>query len=86
LVLQQVRLAEVGFCLVHAVGKHRLLAARQELLSLFFRQPKIACKLIYDVADPVLLFVARSSKVAALASRNLEWPFITAFQHATKVA
>jgi hypothetical protein len=39
--------------------QHRLLAARQELLSSFFGQPKVACKLIYDVADPVLLPVAR---------------------------
>jgi hypothetical protein len=49
-------------------------------LSFFFRQPKVTCKLIYDVADPVLLPIApQSSKLAALASGNLESPFITAF-------
>jgi hypothetical protein len=44
---------------VHSISKGRLLAARQELLSFFLCQLKVACKLIYDVADPVLLPIAR---------------------------
>jgi len=58
--LQQTRLAKVRFRPVHSISKRRLLAARQELLSFFLGQLKVVCKLIYDVADPVLLPIARN--------------------------